>query len=574
MRTRRLVCGLALSALALALPAAAAAQWYDLAVPDRPTGSRESAEAGRTIYETHCWTCHGEQGDGEGPVASHLLPRPRDFTIASYKLRTTGSGELPTDEDLFRSITLGLPGTAMSSWGSTLSEDERWQVIAYLKTFADGMFEDVAFDPYAYIVEMGDPPDAPMADLVAAGREVFERSDCWECHGAVGRGDGQKGPDLTDDRGYPDRAADLENGGAFRGGSSPHEVYLRLSTGLDGSPMPSYVESLSDEERWQVAYFVTSLARDADRESKSSVVIRARRARGELPRAADDVGWAAATEVWIPLAGQGTFAPRWQTPSVSGLSVRALYGEREVAVRLTWNDRTADSVPADPARALAEGWTAQESWPRLFPDGRRARGSFPDAVEVLFPARRTKRLALPHFVYGDARNPVDVWQWSADRGGTAGGGPTGVGSAGGIHAARVLRAAGADDPPVAQANEVGRVTAGARFADGQWTVVFRRPLGEPTSPGATWRPGDLVPIAFHVRDGAHGETGLRMALSSWYFLQLEEPVRASSIAVVLLAVLACGLVEVIAIRYVRLRARRGELAIYLSGYSIRIPREN
>ncbi|MBI1726685.1 MAG: c-type cytochrome [Candidatus Rokubacteria bacterium] len=101
-----------------------------------PPDTAESLERGKAIYVKRCLLCHGEKGDGQGPVAPYLDPRPRDFVTGSFKLRTTQSGEPPTDEDLFRVVTRGVPGTAMPGW-TTLSEQERRLVIAYIKTPRD-----------------------------------------------------------------------------------------------------------------------------------------------------------------------------------------------------------------------------------------------------------------------------------------------------------------------------------------------------------------------------------------------------------------------------------------------------
>ena len=71
-------------------------------------------EAGKKVYEQHCIQCHGEKGDGQGPAAVHLQPRPRDFTSGKFKLRTTPSGALPTDDDLKRVVRMGMPYTSSS----------------------------------------------------------------------------------------------------------------------------------------------------------------------------------------------------------------------------------------------------------------------------------------------------------------------------------------------------------------------------------------------------------------------------------------------------------------------------
>jgi mono/diheme cytochrome c family protein len=526
-------------------PAPALAQWLELDVPARPEASTALTEAGKAVYDTHCWYCHGDEGDGLGPVADYLWPRPRDFTIASFKLRTTPSGELPTDEDLFRSISLGLPGSAMPAWSAVLTADERWQVIAYIKSFGDGMFEDEAFDPYSTVIEIDEPPPGSVESLVEAGRAVFQDSDCWECHGDGGRGDGPKSADLRDDWDYPIWATDLESGWKFRGGSTPAETYVRLSTGLDGTPMPSYAQTLTDVERWQVAYYVASLERSDLVDGARPVVIPAARVDGPLPDDPTDPAWLASATISVPLTGQATYAPRWQNPAVTDLLVQAMYNLDEVVLRIRWNDRTADSIAVDATNATAEGWAADDTYPVILVDGMRQRGSYRDAVEVLFPASDHGPV-LPHFVYGDARRPVDLWRWTAGEA---------------LHApgtVEVMQAAGSQRPPQTQPGPRQLASARAQWDDGQWTLIVRRPL----TVDAPFKPGSLVPIAFHARDGSHGETGLRMSLSSWYFLHLEEPAGAREALLVLLAILATVGLEIGIVQLMRRRARDGRLSTY------------
>ena len=69
---------------------------------------------GRKTYEKECLACHGAKGDGEGEAAYLLFPRPRDFTSGQFRLISTWDG-VPPDEDLFRTISRGMPGSAMPS---------------------------------------------------------------------------------------------------------------------------------------------------------------------------------------------------------------------------------------------------------------------------------------------------------------------------------------------------------------------------------------------------------------------------------------------------------------------------
>src|SRR5206468_7188114 len=100
---------------------------------------------GRYLYYWRCMPCHGVSGRGDGPAANTLWPHPRDFTTQGFeietlqpkfKFRTTKQGWLPTDEDLYRTISRGLTGTAMEGWDGLLSADAIWQVIAYIKTLS------------------------------------------------------------------------------------------------------------------------------------------------------------------------------------------------------------------------------------------------------------------------------------------------------------------------------------------------------------------------------------------------------------------------------------------------------
>jgi mono/diheme cytochrome c family protein len=510
-------------------------------------------EPGRRIYESRCWFCHGEEGDGEGPIAEYLWPRPRDFTSGSYKLRTTQSGELPTDEDMYRTISLGIPGTAMPEWGSLLTPEERWQVIAYLKTFAADLFEDEEFDPYQFIVELGAPPSDSRDSLIARGRRVFDEADCWECHGAGARGDGEKAAELEDDWGFPVLPADLHLAWKLKGGSTAREIYLRLSTGLDGTPMPDYSETTTEEERWQLAYYLASLFEAEKGEGRAGAVITAIPVDGPLPGAPDDPAWEDVEPLRIPLSGQATYAPRWQVPAVGDLRVRAVYNAELIALRLVWDDRFADTLPADTARAFVEGWQAEDTYPVLYPDGRRVRGVFPDAAEIVFPARKEGSPVLPHLVYGSAAQPVELLRWQADHRHAPGDPPALV----------KLRATGAGEPPEPVAVENPLATAEGVWEDGRWMVVVRLPLSrpEPSSEASLW-PGRSVPIAFHLWEGSNGETGLKMALSSWYVLYLKEPVAARNYLTVLLVVAGLLALEWGVVRCGRARAEQGRLSVY------------
>ena len=79
-------------------------------------------DQGELIYEKRCLQCHGDEGDGLGPAAERLNPPPRDFTLGLYKFQSSAfDADLPNDDDLFRMIRDGMPGTAMPDWDDLLS---------------------------------------------------------------------------------------------------------------------------------------------------------------------------------------------------------------------------------------------------------------------------------------------------------------------------------------------------------------------------------------------------------------------------------------------------------------------
>ena len=215
--------------------------------------SQDLLTLGREVYQARCVGCHGQDGDGNGLAATFLSPRPRNFTLGVFKFRTTPSGSLPTDGDLYRTVTRGVRWTAMPTWHE-LPDKERLAVVTYVKTFSS-RWKDEQPEPAATI---NDPPKAT-AELVTRGKDLYRKAKCFQCHGDGGKGDGVSAPDLTDDLKFPIRPADFTRG-QFKGGSTVRDIFRAMTLGLDGSPMPSFADSMSEEERWAISYYVLSLS--------------------------------------------------------------------------------------------------------------------------------------------------------------------------------------------------------------------------------------------------------------------------------------------------------------------------
>jgi cytochrome c oxidase cbb3-type subunit I/II len=223
---------------------------------------------GKEVYERRCMGCHGVKGDGNGLAATFLFnQRPRNFNLGVFKFRVTQK-PVPTDGDLLRTITRGVRGTAMPAWYE-LPLNDRIAVIEYIKYELAVDRSDPA-KPYAYFVEepagaplVVGPPPAPSAELINHGKEVWQSAKCWECHGHTGKGDGEKAAGLKDDFGFPVRPANL-TGGQFKSGPAVDDIFRTISTGLSGTPMPSYRDSLSEADRWALAYYILSLSAFTD----------------------------------------------------------------------------------------------------------------------------------------------------------------------------------------------------------------------------------------------------------------------------------------------------------------------
>jgi len=219
---------------------------------------------GKEVYERRCLGCHGVTGNGNGPAATFMFnQRPRDFTAAVFKFRLTKE-PLPTDGDLLRTITRGVRGTAMPAWYE-LPLNDRLAVIQYIK-FELAVDRTDPEQPYAFFVEeppgpplyIGRPPAASQ-QILDRGKEVWQIAKCWECHGQGGKGDGEKAAGLKDDLGFFVVPADLTSG-QFKSGPAVEDIFRTMTTGLSGTPMPSYRDALPEEDRWALSYYVLALS--------------------------------------------------------------------------------------------------------------------------------------------------------------------------------------------------------------------------------------------------------------------------------------------------------------------------
>jgi cytochrome c oxidase cbb3-type subunit 2 len=208
---------------------------------------------GADVYRRYCVTCHGEHGDGAGEFAPYTNPKPRDFRRGTFKWRSTPSGSLPLVTDLEHTIRDGVYWSAMPSF-FPLSERARRDVIAYIQTFSQRWTSDQAEMPLTIAPEPAHTPPS-----VAKGREVYEKQNCAHCHGDRGAGDGPAAKTLTDDWGNAILPFDLTKG-HMKGGTTGADLYRVFMTGLNGTPMPSFVDSIAPDDAWDLVHYIQSLA--------------------------------------------------------------------------------------------------------------------------------------------------------------------------------------------------------------------------------------------------------------------------------------------------------------------------
>ncbi len=527
----------------------------------------EASERGKEVYEESCAHCHGTEGRGDGSAAENLLPRPRDFTRGLYKIRSTESGELPTDQDLYDIITEGMPGSSMPGWETSMSADDRWELVAYIKTFHDGFKEREA--PPREITLAG--KISYSEESVEIGKGLYTELGCIECHGNIGRGDGTSAPTLTDEWGFQTWPANLTHGWNYRGGSDTEDIFKRFIGGIAGSPMPAFegdsflhfgltseeskrltelenkdemteaeegeserfyekmdeavnvalnrVEGLelsADEQQiydnamkvvyeksWHLANYVKSLMP----EQRPEPAIGNNVLRSQYVQGElptiDDDAWETFESRYFPLVGQVVIEPRQFNPTIDAVSVKSFYNDTEVAFLFIWDDRT---------HTIDE--TNEETGETL-----------EDALAVQFPVRvpQGPTAPKPYFLYG-GRLPVYVWQWKA----TA---PEQV---------TELTAKGFNNVEIQEVQ--GDLQATGTYTDGRYKLWVKRALRTDDKKDLQLDPGVFVPIAFSAWDGSNGDVGTKRVMTSWYTFVLE-PVPSSRRFVYppLIAVLSLGL---------------------------------
>ncbi len=217
-----------------------------------PGGKAENLE-GKKIYDTYCVTCHGMDGNGNGPDAHLLKVKPTDFRKGVFRFKSTAGSALPTKGDIVRTLELGVRTTAMLPQ-LQLSHDQMEDVAGYVMSFCPKFRTEKP----GRVVPI---PEAPprTAAMIKEGKSLF--TTCAVCHGTNGAGDGPIAATLKDDNGRPIRPANLTER-PLRRSNTPREMYRTIACGVNGTPMASFASSFKPKQIWSLVYYIESITRN------------------------------------------------------------------------------------------------------------------------------------------------------------------------------------------------------------------------------------------------------------------------------------------------------------------------
>ena len=502
---------------------------------------KDLLEKGKKVYFKRCVWCHGVEGGGDGPSADRLFTRPRNFIQGTFKIRVTDSGELPMDINLINTVKNGLQGSAMPAWGEFLAEDEILAVVQFVKSLVQDREWDDEDEEVNNVItgvgaDLGDSGkgalgDAPWAattgpyhlgvpqEHIDAGKELFMKNKCFECHGGEGRGDGN--PTMKDDWGFPIVAANWQQCWNFRGARrdpfNPFVIARTISTGLNGTPMPNFREQLTGTERWQVAAFVNSLCprKKIDPLTNKPIpdfLIQSVYTEGKVVEKINDPSWYSPDTDYriVPLAEELVDNPMKHHIAMAGQITR---GKRNF-------DPKADNL------WVSSRWSAEDQAVYYLVEYDLRFMSedpeYPDAVAIQWPAKLQDLFGAekPYFIFGDSKKPVDVWKASfmaKDYGATNA--PNDKGYQLDVS---VKETVGNGFDAIAEKDSEGKVeVVDSIFHQGRVKIMFKRALKTEGENDVQIPTEQFIPVSFMQWAGRDKEHDEHMAISTWYYTILK-----------------------------------------------------
>ncbi len=475
------------------------------------TTSQALLSRGRNIYLHMCVFCHGKDGNGGGAAVDYLYPWPRDFRKGIFKFRSTPTGTLPQDADLYKTIVRGVPGTSMPAWGPALSPEDAWSLVNLIKSFSNQFRKEPPGEPLK-IKEIASSPA-----LVAKGKELYQAKKCYRCHGDSGIGDGELSDSLMDAWKHAVFVHDITNPAYYKAGSEPKDIYRTISTGLDGTPMRSYAD-LPEEDRWALVHFLRSRFIKDIKPAETETDVFSYKVDVELDTEVNNPVWKdiKSTEILMkPLSAR--------RGAVETMNFASVNNGEQIAIRLRWSDPTLNEFVE----------TRQD----FFRDG--AAVQFALGSVTLHTHGHNE----PFFGMGNRGKPVNIWHWKAgltetleaegDLEYSTGGVDMDALIYGGLMSNPVQGLNNTKENAVEELNSEGfgtitpqypenqSVEGYGEWKDGQWTVVFLRDL----KATGKWdvklaNRTDPALIALAVWDGVKEDRNGRKVISVWQRLNI------------------------------------------------------
>ena len=473
--------------------------------PSHAHSGSDNKSLGVTVYKHMCIFCHGEDGNGGGKATAYLYPWPRDFRKGVFKHRSTPTGSLPLDKDIYQTIMRGVPGTSMPAWGNALTEDETWSVVQYIKTFSTRFGKELPKDPVAVT-----PAPPSTLERVKRGEDLYAELRCSRCHGTDLKGDGSLADQLYDIWDHRAFVYDLTNPNTFKFGFEKEDIFLTLTTGLDGSPMKAY-NHLSNQERWDLTLFIKSkIQTEKLQKAGYETDLKTKVIDEEIDLDPDNPIWndVPVHEVhMIPLSARAN--------PVNRIKFQSVVSDEGIAFRLEWDDPLADRTAS-------------------------RHQDFKDAIAMEFALGDVLLHKFGHnepfFGMGNRGKVVNIWQWRADwqteietkeklEYATMGMDMDTMIFGGEVNPVDSLNPF--RDVPVEELNAEGfgtltpqpqtkqNVLGKGVWKEGKWQVVFYRALESLNKWDIKFQSKQPILIAFAVWDGAHQDRNGRKVVSMW-----------------------------------------------------------
>lgn len=192
---------------------------FEVTLPSDAAKRADLQRKGAVLFAKNCQGCHGEMGDGQGPAAEGLFPKPAGLIEANY-----------TTKHLVSVLLNGIPGTAMPAWRDLPRADIE-ALVAHLKTLPERPVYVTSAEEMA-------------SKEVQAGKKIYEQK-CVSCHGIEGDG---KGPaSATLDR-PPANFKEIQ--------PEPDDLLNVLEVGVPGTSMPPWKDQLTEQERDYLSRYV------------------------------------------------------------------------------------------------------------------------------------------------------------------------------------------------------------------------------------------------------------------------------------------------------------------------------